>query len=133
MFSCDSKPTFTEKDITGAWATDSIFEYTNGFVEKKALNDPDQNIIYAYDSNGGLTMKKEDEQRQFQYQIVDGDSLVYRDASGMFMSGYRILALSAHKLVLRKNRKPMFPGPNQQVYEIRQFSPVKAESQQPAR
>lgn len=121
---CQSKPDFTQKDIVGAWKADSIFQYTNGFVERKAVLDPDENIVYDYDSTGRLTMKKEGEQRSIQYEIIAGDSLIYRSAAGGFLVGYRILSLIPNKLVLKKKQYPLFPGPNQDVYEIRQFSPV---------
>ena len=129
LFSCQTKSTYTSKDIVGAWKTDSIFQYTNGFVERKGVLDPHEDIVYEYDSNGRLIMKKDDEQRHFQFEIIAGDSLIYRNAGGFFMVGYRILSLSPDKLVLKKKQAPMFPGPNQEVYEIRQFSPVADEGQ----
>ncbi|WP_461133113.1 hypothetical protein [Spirosoma lituiforme] len=124
VLACQTKQTYTNKDIVGAWKTDSIFQYTNGFVERKGVLDPDENIVYEYDRKGRLLMKKDGEQRNFQFEVVAGDSLIYRDAGGFFMVGYRILALGPDKLVLKKKQAPLFPGPNQEVYEIRQFSPA---------
>ncbi len=125
--SCQSRPGFTQNDIVGAWKADSIFQYTNGFVERKAVLDPEENIVYDYDSTGRLTMKKEGEQRSIQYEIIAGDSLIYRSTTGGFLVGYRILSLSRNKLILKKKQYPLFPGPNQEVYEIRQFSPVSTD------
>lgn len=129
LFSCQTKPVYTNKDIVGAWKTDSIFLHTNGFVERKGVLDPHEEIVYEYDNNGRLIMKKGDEQRHFQFEIVTGDSLIYRDTGGFFMVGYRILSLSPNKLVLKKKQAPLFPGPNQEVYEIRQFSLVTGKGQ----
>lgn len=124
LVSCQTKRTYTDKDIVGVWKTDSILQYTNGFVERKGALDPDENIVYEYGNSGRLIMKKDHEQRNFQFEVVAGDSLIYRDAGGFFMVGYRILSLSPDRLVLKKKQAPMFPGPNQEVYEIRQFSPA---------
>ena len=123
-FACQTKPDFTPEDIAGAWKVDSVFQYINGFVERKAILDTDEAITYEYTRTGELTMKKVEEQRNFQYEILDGDSLVYRTMTGTFMVGYRILSLGSGKLVLRKRQRPAFSGKNQEVYEIRQFVPA---------
>ena len=123
-FTCRTKPDFTPKDIAGAWKVDSVFQYSNGFMERKAILDTDEAITYEYTSTGELAMKKVNEQRNFQYEILDGDSLVYRTMNGTFMVGYRIVALNPGKLVLRKRQRPAFSGKNQEVYEIRQFVPA---------
>lgn len=125
-FSCHSSPDFREKDLLRAWKADSIFQYTNGFVEKKAVITADDNIVYEYDSTGRLTMKKADEQRSIRYKLVGNDSLIYISPKGRYLNGYRILELTPNRLVLRKNLKPLFPGKNQLLYEIRQFSPASA-------
>ena len=122
--SCRSKPDFQEKDLFQAWKADSIFQYTNGFTEKKAVISSDDNIVYAYDPTGRLTMIKEDERRSIQYKLVGNDSLIYINPKGRYLNGYRILALTPNKLVLKKNLRPLFPGKNQVSYEIRQFSPA---------
>ena len=124
LVQCQRKPDFTRNDIAGAWKADSIFAYTNGFVERKAVLNADENIVYDYDTTGRLTMKKDGEQRSIQYEIVAGDSLIYRTARGEILVGYRILSLTPTKLVLKKTQHPLFPGPNQEMYEVRQFSPA---------
>ncbi|QJD79317.1 hypothetical protein [Spirosoma rhododendri] len=122
---CQSKLRLTEADLKGAWKTDSIYRYTNGFVEKKAVTDGDDNIVYDYNGNGTMTMRKEAEARPVRYRIINGDSLQYVGKSGTVLSSFRILAFEPDKLVLRKMQEPLFSGKNQLVYEIRRFSPVK--------
>lgn len=124
LCACQTNAVFTPDDIAGAWKVDSVFQYTNGFVERKGIPDLDEAITYEYTSTGELTMKKGNEERNFQYEILDGDSLVYRTMTGTFMVGYRILALKPGKLALRKRQRPAFSGKNQEIYEIRQFLPA---------
>ncbi len=121
---CQSKLRVTEADLKGAWKTDSVYRYTNGFIEKKAVGDDSDNIVYDYDGTGTMTMRKEAEARPVQYRTINGDSLQYIGRSGNVLSSFRILALEPGKLVLRKMQQPLFSGKNQLVYEIRRFSPV---------
>jgi hypothetical protein len=123
--SCQSKLRITEADLKGVWKTDSIYRYTNGFVEKKAVIGGEDNIIYDYDGSGTMTMRKEAEGRPVRYRIIDGDSLQYVGKTGTVLSSFRILALEPGKLVLRKMQEPLFSGKNQLIYEVRQFSPAR--------
>jgi len=123
--SCQSKLRITESDLKGVWKTDSIYRYTNGFVEKKAVIGGEDNIIYDYDGSGTMTMRKEAEGRPVRYRIIDGDSLQYVGKTGTVLSSFRILALEPGKLVLRKIQEPLFSGKNQLIYEVRQFSPAR--------
>jgi hypothetical protein len=123
--SCQSKLRITEADLKGVWKTDSIYRYTNGFVEKKAVIGGEDNIIYDYDGSGTMTMRKEAEGRPVRYRIIDGDSLQYVGKTGTVLSSFRILALEPGKLVLRKIQEPLFSGKNQLIYEVRQFSPAR--------
>jgi hypothetical protein len=123
--SCQSKLRVTEADLKGAWKTDSIYRYANGFVETKAVPDGEDNIIYDYNGTGVMTMRKEAETRPVSYRIIDGDSLQYIGKSGTVLSSFRILAFEPGKLVLRKMQEPLFSGKNQLVYEVRRFSPAQ--------
>lgn len=122
---CQSKQRVTEADLKGAWKTDSIYRYANGFVEKKAVADDADNIVYDYDGTKTMTMRKETEARPVGYRIINGDSLQYIGRSGNVLSSFRILALEPGKLVLRKMQEPLFSGKNQLVYEVRLFSLTK--------
>lgn len=126
LIQCRSRPNLSEKDLKGAWKTDSVFQYTNGFMEKKAVINDEDNIVYGYDGAGKMTMKKDGEQRTISYQLLDGDSLQYVAPNGRLVSGFRILACSPEKLVLRKLKPPLFPGKNQLSFEVRQFSPASS-------
>jgi hypothetical protein len=125
LVSCQSKLRLTEADLKGAWKTDSIYRYANGFVETKAVPNGEDNIIYDYNGTGTMTMRKEDEARPVSYRIIDGDSLQYVGKTGTVLSSFRILAFEPGKLVLRKMQEPLFSGKNQLVYEVRRFSPAR--------
>ncbi|AUD06669.1 hypothetical protein [Spirosoma pollinicola] len=122
MVGCQPKFRVTEVDLKGAWKTDSIYSYTNGFVETKTVPKNSDEIIYEYDGFGTMTMRKEAEARPVRYQIINGDSMQYVGKTGTVLSSYRILHFEPGKLVLRKMNKPLFSGKNQLVYEIRRFS-----------
>ncbi len=125
LVGCQSKVRVTEADLKGIWKTDSIYRYTNGFTERKAVQNDADNIIYDYDGTGTMTMRKEAEARPVRYRVINGDSLQYIGKSGTVLSSFRILAFEPGKLVLRKMQEPLFSGKNQLVYEVRLFSPVK--------
>ncbi|MFC0186547.1 hypothetical protein SAMN04515674_106180 [Pseudarcicella hirudinis] len=127
FFHCKSKPAFNKNQILGAWKADSVYHFTNGFVQAIAIVDSDENIVYEYDSTGSVFMKKDGEIRRIHYKFIREDSLAYFDSKGQFMTGYKILALTPEKLVLKKIQKPMFSGKNQEVFEIRRFSPVPSQ------
>ncbi|MCK8495325.1 hypothetical protein M0L20_25900 [Spirosoma sp. RP8] len=122
LMGCQSKLRVTEADLKGAWKTDSIYRYANGFTERKAVQNDADNIIYDYDGTGTMTMRKEAEARPVRYRVINGDSLQYVGKTGTVLSSFRILAFSRGKLVLRKMQEPLFSGKNQLVYEIRRFS-----------
>lgn len=122
---CQSKIRVTEADLKGLWKTDSIYRYTNGFVEKKAITDGDDNIVYDYNGTGTMTMRKEAEARPVRYRVINGDSLQYVGKTGTVVSSFRILAFEPDKLVLRKMQEPLFSGKNQLLYEVRLFSRTK--------
>lgn len=122
---CQHHVQVTAKDLKGTWKTDTIWQYTNGFVEKRIVFEDPDNIVFAYDGEQRMWMKKNTEQRMAYYRIIQGDSLQYLvGPQQQLLSAYRILSYSPTKLVLRKNHVPIFSGKNQLSYEVRQFSLV---------
>lgn len=128
LFQCQSNLRFKEENMIGTWKVDSIYNYTNGFGYWIAVPDWRDNIVYQYEKDGRVFQKKEEEKRAMHYRLVKDDSLVYTDLAGKFVSGYTILELTPTKLVLKKRHDPLFPGKNQEVFEIRVFSPINPSS-----
>ncbi|WP_026993856.1 hypothetical protein [Flectobacillus major] len=123
-WACQPKKTIKKEYILGAWKADSVYHFTNGFVQAIKIEDSEENIVYDYDTTGTVFMRKDGEQRSMKYQIIENDSLVYFDNGGRYLAGFTIVLLEPEKLVLKKIQKPLFAGKNQEIYDIRCFSHI---------
>jgi YD repeat-containing protein len=127
LCACKSRTEKNQENIIGAWKTDTVYHYTNGFVQVIPVTDSDENIEYDYDKAGNLTMKKDGEKRTIRYELISEDSLAYFDKANRMLTGFQIISLNQNQLVLKKNQPPVFPGKNQITYDIRHFSHPKAQ------
>ncbi|WP_229216521.1 hypothetical protein [Dyadobacter sp. 3J3] len=116
-----------EKQIQGTWKTDSISNFVNGFTQVNNSQDEHWSH-FEYTKEGAVFERRKQEFRKSNYKILKSDSLVYIDSAGTFLSGYKILKLDDHQLVLKKIQKPYLPGKNQQLYEVRFFSKITSDS-----
>ncbi|MBX3255520.1 MAG: hypothetical protein KF862_15370 [Chitinophagaceae bacterium] len=106
--------------ITGTtWQTDSIYDYYNGFGYMNRTPYPKE--IFRYRKDSIATHEGMDRELLFYYSTTD-TSIVLRDMQGNLVSDFKILQLTDKNMVLKKNRDFIFPGKNQERYEIRYFS-----------
>ena len=111
--------------LLGSWKMDSVYTYDNGFGFTK--RDLEEEPLHHYEQDGKLKMTREEEFRWFGYDLVQPDTLIFRDLKNKMLDKFLILRLSNEQLVLKKQKAPVFPGPGQERYEIRYFSKLKSE------
>jgi len=116
--SCNPK---ADVQIIGNWRMDSIYDNYNGFSFTNTNPYPKEE--YEYRKNKTVLRKGMGEQREYGYNISDS-ALTLKDATGNQSSEFIILHLDEKQMVLKKNRKFLFPGKNQVRYEIRYFTRV---------
>lgn len=108
-----------EVQIIGNWRMDSIYDNYNGFSFMNTNPYPKE--VYEYRKNNTVLRKGMGEQLEYGYNLADS-TLTLKDATGNQSSEFIILHLDKKQMVLKKNRKPLFPGNNQVRYEIRYFT-----------
>jgi len=128
IFSGCNPPVFRqERNVVGTWKIDSMFNYVNGFTEMNNIADEHWSM-FQYSADGVLAERKFGLKKDYRYQFVAADSLIYTDSSGALLSGFKVLRLDGKQLVLKKMHKPFLSGKNQELYEIRFFSKVPPDS-----
>ena len=111
-----------QKQIIGTWEVDSVYTYYNGF--DMTLGASDVWPVYSYGQNGIMYEIKSEGEKSFVYEFIGNDSLFIHPTSSGNESYYKIIRLSRNKMVLKKNKNPIFKGGNQHRYEIRFFSKI---------
>ena len=106
-------------NLEGVWGVDSAYTYYNGF--SNIILDPSGWATYEYFSDGRLKEIKEGSFLPYTYEL-SGDTLIHRKTNGELFQVYEVLQLSPSRMVLKKNKAPVFPGKRQMRYEIRYFS-----------
>ncbi len=117
LHSCGSAP---ETTIRGVWKVDSVYLYYNGFEQRQYQPGSDW-ATYHYNPEGTVREIKFDTYRSYSYDFI-GDTLLWRSAAGQLQGKYEILLLSPERMVLKKEKAPIFPGKNQERFEVRYFS-----------
>lgn len=115
-----------EQELHGAWRTDSIRNFVNGFSFTNNTFDEHWST-FEYGADGVMTERKKERFKTYQYQLPTADSLVYTDSTGHRLSAFQIVKLSGDQLILKKAQKPYLPGKNQELYEVRFFTKIHAE------
>lgn len=107
----------------GAWKVDSVYSFYNGF----SYWDKDEGAdwaTYVYHEDGKMDEVKFDNPRHYRY-LLSQDTLYWESLSETGGGWFRVLELSPQKMVLRKEKAPMFGDEKEERYEIRFFSKVK--------
>jgi hypothetical protein len=116
------KPYPKKEKLVGAWQVDSTFTYYNGFSYTQRDDGKDW-ATYVYSTDG---MMKEIKYGSFQSYFYDfnptKDTLILEPTQGGTVAKLAILGLTAKRLILRKEKKPLYEGKGQKRYEIRYFS-----------
>ncbi|OJV12933.1 MAG: hypothetical protein BGO21_04175 [Dyadobacter sp. 50-39] len=111
--------------LEGTWRTDSIRNFVNGFSFTNNTFDEHWST-FEYGTDGVMTERKKEKFRKYRYLLPSADSLVYTDSTGHRLSSFRIVKLTNEQLILKKAQKPYLPGKNQELYEVRFFSKIRA-------
>ena len=114
---CGSEP---REILLGTWQVDSVYLYYNGFEQRQTMPGADW-ALHQYRPDGTVREIKFDTYRAFRYQIEE-DRLYWRRPNGRTDGAYQILKLQPQRLVLKREKPPLFPGRRQERYEIRYFS-----------
>jgi hypothetical protein len=109
--------------IQGSWKKDSVYTYYNGYG--LTFRDMEESPIQHYQPNGRLRMTRDQESRYFLYSLPSGDSLIQQTLDQKNLGRFLILTLDDGHLALKKSSSPIFPGKNQEKYEIQYFSRIK--------
>ncbi|WP_157637970.1 hypothetical protein [Flexithrix dorotheae] len=106
--------------LIGNWQVDSIYTYQNGFdfMRRGGTNWGS----YQYHNSGKISEHKMENKREFLFEVIAPDSLVYKSPDQKPLATFKIMKLNDKVLVLKKNLQPLIKGPNQQSYEVRFFS-----------
>jgi hypothetical protein len=118
---CESCNTSNDVQIIGNWSIDSIYDNYNGFSFMNTNPHPKE--VYEYRKNNTVLRKGMGEQLEYGYSVSDS-MLTFKDPTGNQSSEFIILHLDNKQMVLKKNRKLLFPGKNQVRYELRYFTRV---------
>ncbi|HRQ50327.1 MAG TPA: hypothetical protein PLR74_07325, partial [Agriterribacter sp.] len=117
VYACSSAP--VQQKIIGTWRVDSIYDYYNGFDFMNKHPYPAE--VFHYRTDSIVSHEGMGEQLLFYYHCNDS-TLFFNDMNGNPVSEYIILHIDKNHMVLRKNKSPLFPGKNQEKYEVRYFS-----------
>ncbi|MEJ1242455.1 lipocalin family protein [Chryseolinea sp. T2] len=118
---CACSPKDPRQAIEGTWKIDSVFTFYNGFGSMETtIVDLEQ---YTYLPDGKVNVSWSGTTRTMLYDLSAQDTLKYIE-NNHEVSRYQILKLGGDRLVLRKDKPPLFSGAKQERYEIRYFSRV---------
>ncbi|HRP57474.1 hypothetical protein [Agriterribacter sp.] len=122
LHACSSAP--VQQRIIGTWQVDSIYDYYNGFDFMNKHPHPAE--VFRYGTDSIVSHEGMGEQLLFRYYCNDS-ALFFNDMNGNPVSEYIILYIDKNHMVLRKDKSPLFPGKNQEKYEVRYFSKVSTQ------
>ncbi len=115
LSACESSPV---ESLSGRWELDSVYYFYNGFGYTQPSSSGES---YEYFSDGAIIARYQGQEEKFQY-AVNARELKYTDANGGLFSQYEIVDVDENRLVLKKEKMPLFERNNQKRYEIRYFS-----------
>lgn len=104
--------------IVGTWQVDSVASFYNGFTYRSSARH--WNEFHQYDTTH-VVIQRTDGSQRLPY-LIDQDTLRFLDAQRTPVSQFTIIGLTDSLMILRKEHSPLWPGPQQQRYEVRYFS-----------
>ena len=116
IYACDDASQIDPANIYGEWKIDSVYSYQNGFDMMKRGND--NWPTYEYFNSGKISEKNYGVNKEFLFDIVSEDSMIYKNPDETLMGGYKILKLEKNELVLKKMITPIFKTTDKEIYEI---------------
>ncbi|MGC3945159.1 MAG: hypothetical protein QM762_11710 [Chryseolinea sp.] len=123
LYACT--PADPHKEIQGTWKIDSVYTFYNGFGRMETtIVDLEE---YTYLADGQVDVSWSGTTRNMRYDLSTQDTLKYFENQHE-VSRYQIVKLGEGRMVLRKDKPPLFSGGSQERYEVRYFSRVPASS-----
>lgn len=120
---CQRQNPIHSESLLGEWKADSLYNFDNGFGFTHSYLGTGQH--YTFLENGKVSEEKDQLKREFLFELKDKDSLFFNTPDGKVMGRYQIIKLLSNQLVLKKNKKPMLPGKNQEMYQVLYLSRKK--------
>lgn len=114
------QPGYREKQLVGTWKVDSLYSFYNGFDFWQYDEGADW-ATYIYHADGKMEEMRYDAPRHFRYYL-SGDTLYWESLQEPGGGYFQVLALHRDRMVLRKDKVPMFGDQQEERYEIRFFS-----------
>jgi hypothetical protein len=107
--------------LPGTWRIDSVYDYYNGFSYTN--RNPTPREVYDYRKDSTVLRKGMGEQLLYRYSLKDSTLAII--ASGRQIDQFVIIHIDESLLVLKKDKRFLFPGNNQQRYEVRYFTKME--------
>jgi hypothetical protein len=107
--------------LPGTWRIDSVYDYYNGFSYTNT--NPTPREVYDYRKDSTVLRKGMGEQLLYRYSLKDSTLAII--ASGRQIDQFVIIHIDESFLVLKKDKRFLFPGNNQQRYEVRYFTKIE--------
>ena len=107
--------------LPGTWRIDSVYDYYNGFSYTN--RNPTPKEVYDYRKDSTVLRKGMGEQLLYRYSLQDSTLAII--ASGRQIDQFVIIHIDDSLLVLKKDKRFLFPGNNQQRYEVRYFTKIE--------
>lgn len=123
FWSCQSSP--KKEALVGNWQVDSTYTYYNGFDQVQREPGSDW-ATYVYDPEGMMKEIKYGSYQSYFYEWVAEDSLLVTSTNGGTGARFAVLLLNEDRLILKKDKSPVFSGAGQERYEVRYLSRTAA-------
>ncbi len=106
--------------IIGSWQIDSVFDYHSGFTFMDTAPFPSE--VHEYRENGTMLRKGMGEVKEYYFTIQE-DLLSIRDLpDAVKTNDLQIIKLEKNQLILKKNKRSVFPNSKEIRYEYRYFT-----------
>ncbi len=120
--SCNSNETIM---LEGNWRLDSILYYDNGFTYTNKSPYPSEVHVYKPDST--FLRRGMGRENKFTYSL-NKKNLVIKDSGNGPGAKLKIIKADSTVLAIRKEKALVFPGKNQERFEIRFFTRMPKDS-----
>lgn len=115
----------SDTPLVGSWRLDSIYYFDNGFTYTNRAPYPSE--VHVYKSDSTFLRKGMGREKLFTYYL-NKKELVIKDSSGGPDAKLTIIRADSNVLAIRKEKSLVFPGKNQERFEIRFFTRLPNDS-----
>jgi hypothetical protein len=122
LSSCDSS---SDINLMGAWRLDSVYDYHNGFAYTNKTPYPSEVHVYQPDST--FLRRGMGHENKYLFQVNENQLLI-KETNGSPGAKLIIIRIDSTQLALKKEKNLIFPGKNQERFEIRFFTRIPTDS-----